>query len=61
MEEKSKKKRGGFREGSGRKKTTEKRYGFNAPPDVVEILEKVKGSKTDFICNAIRKQKVEKD
>lgn len=54
MEEKSKKKHGGFREGSGRKKTTEKRYGFNAPSDVVEILERVQGSKTDFICNAIR-------
>lgn len=53
MEEKSKKKRGGFREGAGRKKTTEKRYGFNAPADVAEILER-QPRKTDFICDAIR-------
>lgn len=44
--------RGGKREGSGRKKTTSKTYGFNAPESVVEILEKVP-NKTDFIIQAI--------
>lgn len=46
--------RGGRREGAGRKKTTSKRYGFNAPADVAGILEAVDGSKSDYIIAAIR-------
>ena len=49
--------RGGKREGSGRKKTTSKTYGFNAPESVVEILEKVP-NKTDFIIQAILEKNV---
>jgi hypothetical protein len=52
MEEQTKK-RGGKREGAGRKKFTCKRYGFNAPEDVALILESI-GNKSDFICSAIR-------
>ncbi|MCQ2210583.1 MAG: hypothetical protein MJZ34_09850 [Paludibacteraceae bacterium] len=51
--------RGGKREGSGRKKTTSKTYGFNAPQEVVDILEKVP-SKTDYIIAAI-KEKYERE
>ncbi len=54
--EKSKSKRGGRREGSGRKKTTAKSYAFRAPDDVMAILEKVEGKMTDFICEAIREK-----
>lgn len=43
---------GGKREGAGRKATTAKTYGFNAPQEVVEILEKQQ-RKTDFINKAI--------
>lgn len=45
---------GGRREGAGRKKTTAKTYGFNAPADVVAILENLEGSRTKFILEAIR-------
>lgn len=45
---------GGRRDGAGRKKTTAKRYGFNAPEDVAAILETVEGSKSDSIIAAIR-------
>ena len=54
MEEKSG--RGGKREGSGLKKTTAKRIGFNAPQDVADILSLVEGNITDFICDAIREK-----
>ena len=54
MNENGKKKWGGARAGSGRKKTTAKTYTFNAPEDVMEIMETIKNGKTDFICNAIR-------
>ena len=53
MEESEKKNWGGAREGSGRKKTRAKYYGFNATPEVMEILEAVEGSKTDFINDCI--------
>lgn len=52
MDELNKKNWGGARTGSGRKKTTSKRYGFNADERVCAILEQV-DSKTDFICEAI--------
>ena len=52
--QKEKNRHGGRREGAGRKKTTVKRYGFNAPEDVAAILEAVSGSKSDFIITAIR-------
>lgn len=52
MEEKNKK-RGGKREGAGRKKKTCKRIGFNAPEDISNILSKVDNI-TDYICEAIR-------
>lgn len=45
---------GGRRDGAGRKKTTAKRYGFNAPADVTAILEALPGSKSDYIIAAIR-------
>lgn len=40
------------REGAGRKKTTCKTYGFNAPGEVVAILESVP-NKTEYIIRAI--------
>ena len=58
--ESTKKARGGKREGAGRKRTTAKRYGFNAPQDVMDILEQIKGSTTGFVCDAIR-EKAERD
>lgn len=39
--EESAKKRGGRRPGAGRKKSTVKRYGFNAPATVHAVLEQV--------------------
>lgn len=54
MSDTSKNNHGGRRDGAGRKKTTAKRYGFNAPADVSDILEAVDGSKSDFIIAAIR-------
>lgn len=47
-----KSRRGGKREGAGRKKTTTKRYGFQAPAEVEHILESVPG-KTEYIIQAI--------
>lgn len=48
------KKRGGKREGSGRKKTVCKTYTFYAPADVAGVLEKIGRGKSQFICDAIR-------
>lgn len=45
--------RGGKREGAGRKKTTDKRIMFGASAEVVEILDKLEGNKSDFINQAI--------
>lgn len=53
MEEIIEKTWGGSRKGSGRKKTKAKYYGFNATPEVMQILEAVEGSKTDFINKCI--------
>ena len=47
-------KRRGPRPGAGRKKSTVKRYGFNAPATVHAVLEQV-DSITDFICEAVLK------
>jgi hypothetical protein len=41
-DEEIKKKRGGFRPNSGRKKTSVKYYGFKAPQEVCDILENVR-------------------
>lgn len=49
------KKRGGYRPGAGRKKTTAKTYGFNAPEDIRQILEKCENI-TEYIINAIREK-----
>lgn len=55
MEEKQEKKSwGGRREGSGRRRTTARRIGFNAPQDVADILDQSGRSATEFICAAIR-------
>lgn len=59
MDEINKKKWGGVRQGSGRKKTTKKTYGFNADERICSILEQV-DNKTDFICEAILKLAIEK-
>lgn len=48
-------KRGGKREGAGRKKSTCKTYGFNAPTNIVQILEIVP-NKTLFILKAIEEK-----
>ncbi len=48
------KKRGGRRPGAGRKKSTVKRYGFNAPAAVHAVLQQV-DSITEFICEAVLK------
>lgn len=45
--------RGGRREGAGRKATTVKKYQLCATQEVVDILEAVTGSKSDFICKAV--------
>lgn len=45
---------GGARKGSGRKKTSSKSIALRIPKDVVEILDKVEGSKSAYIVNAIR-------
>ncbi len=47
-------KRGGAREGAGRKRVAEKRYMFSAPADIVEVLEAIQGSKSSFIVEALR-------
>ena len=53
MEEKTKQ-WGGKREGSGRKKKATAQIGLRVPEDIANILASVEGSKTDFICEAIR-------
>lgn len=57
MEENKPKKtgRGGARPGAGRKRTCVKSYAFHAPQEVYDILEAVKGSKSEFICQCIIK------
>ena len=47
------KKHGGKREGAGRKRTTVKSYAFHAPQEVYDILEAVKGTKSEFINRCI--------
>ncbi|MCM1516075.1 MAG: hypothetical protein NC080_06635 [Paraprevotella sp.] len=44
---------GGKREGAGRKRTSVKSYAFSATQEVYEILERVEGSKSAFICECI--------
>lgn len=53
MEENNKKKRGGARIGAGRKRTVIKTYMVYATQDVHDILQTVKGSRSDFICKCI--------
>lgn len=58
MEQQPEKKtrRGGARPGAGRKKKNiVKSYAFHAPQEVYDILEAVKGSKSEFICKCIIK------
>lgn len=45
---------GGARKGAGRKKIAAKSLSIRIPEDVVEILDKVEGSKTSYIIEAIR-------
>lgn len=45
---------GGTRKGAGRKKTSAKSIGLRIPQDVADILDRVEGSKSDFIIAAIR-------
>lgn len=47
--------RGGAREGAGRKRKGVAYYGFRARQDVHEILQRVEGSKADFINDCILK------
>lgn len=55
MEEKMGKKTwGGRREGGGRKRTTARRIGFNAPHDVAMLIEQSGRPVTEFICEAVR-------
>lgn len=58
--EEQKKKRGGAREGAGRKRTTAKSIGLRVPEDVVAILESSGQRATDFIVQAIR-EKAQRD
>lgn len=54
MEEQQEKKSwGGSRQGAGRKKTGVKYYGFNAFQEVHDILQRVEGSKSEFINRCI--------
>lgn len=46
-------KRGGARKGAGRKRSTAKVYQLYATKEVMDILEAVPGSKSDFICKCI--------
>jgi hypothetical protein len=48
-----KKGRGGARVGAGRKKVTAKRYWYNAPQDVADILE-AQSNRSEYITMAIR-------
>lgn len=45
---------GGSRSGAGRKKSTAKSIALRIPEDVVEILDRVEGSKSAYIVEAIR-------
>ena len=45
--------RGGARAGAGRKHTSVKTYTVYATQEVMDILETVSGSKSDFICKAV--------
>ena len=45
--------RGGARAGAGRKHTSVKTYTVYATQEVVDILEAVTGSKSDYICRAV--------
>lgn len=51
--EEEKKKRGGKREGAGRKHTTAKPYMFYATQEVHDILSQIEGSKSAYICKCI--------
>lgn len=54
MEENNQKKqRGGARTGAGRKRTVIKTYMVYATQEVHDILQTVKGSRSDFICKCI--------
>ncbi|MBQ7484278.1 MAG: hypothetical protein IJT89_09530 [Bacteroidaceae bacterium] len=57
MDEEIKKKRGGFRPNSGRKKTSVKYYGFKAPQEVCDILENVRHCS----CRAYKKREFPKE
>lgn len=48
------KKRGGKREGAGRKRTTCKFVGIKVPEDVAKILENIDGTVSAYIVDAIR-------
>ncbi len=50
--ETTKKTWGGARGGAGRKQTTVKRYAFQAPQEVCDILDTTR-NKSAFICRAI--------
>ena len=45
--------RGGRRDGSGRKRTTVKEYRVCATKEVADILEAVQGSKSEYLCRAV--------
>ena len=45
--------RGGARAGAGRKHTSVKTYTVYATREVMDILEAVNGSKSDYICRAV--------
>ena len=47
--------RGGARKGAGRKRKGVAYYGFRARQEVHEILQRVEGSKADFINDCILK------
>lgn len=44
---------GGRRANSGRKKTAVRSYTFYAPQAVVDVLDKVEGNKSEYICRCI--------
>ena len=52
--ETNKSKRGGKREGAGRKATVVKFYTIGAPQDVVDIIESVEGNKSQFRFNWLK-------
>lgn len=54
--EEQKKKRGGAREGAGRKRTSAKSIGLRVPEDVVAVLDRSGQRATDFIVQAIREK-----